>query len=130
MRSGTSGCFGEEKESPGFLGERRKWYFLREVCFDPGVCLTQLGGVYTWKGGTGDRSYGFCIQSPGNGEVPGERRWYFFLGREEGVRKGKQTWLRQTREKSLRATRGSSRSIYGGKGLNSLDVSLIRFTSM
>ena len=49
----------------------RKWYFLREVYFDPGVRLTQLGGVYTWKGGTGDRSYGFCIQSPGTGEVPG-----------------------------------------------------------
>ena len=41
----------------------------------------------------------------------------------------KQPWLRQTREKSLRATRGSGRSIYGGKGLNSLDVSLIQFYS-
>lgn len=41
----------------------------------------------------------------------------------------KQHWLRQTREKSLWATRGSGRSIYGGKGLNFLDVSLIRFYS-
>ena len=76
--SGTNCCFGERKESPWFLGERRKWYFLREVYFNPGVRLFQLGGVYTWKGGTGDRSYGFCIHSSGNGKVPGVRRWYFF----------------------------------------------------
>ena len=41
-------------------GERRKWYFLEEVCFVPGVRLTQQEGVYTWKEGIGGRSYEFC----------------------------------------------------------------------